>query len=291
MRSKFKDLGIGVGLRPSHYSHFLSGKPNSVSWVEVITENFLAWRDGTRIQPLKTLHTIRQNVPVALHGVSLSLGSASGLDKSYLLRLKQLAREVEPLWISDHLCWTGVDGSNLHDLLPLPYTEEAVAVVSRNISLVQEAIGQRILVENVSSYAEFTHSQMKEWEFLTEVSKRSDCGILLDVNNVYVSAYNHGFDPLEYLNGLPKERVGQIHLAGHSNNGGHLVDTHDAPVSEPVWDLFRWVTENYPAVSAMIERDANIPDWKILESELLRADRIRRSIHENAPVNRLSAAV
>lgn len=278
MFTEFKDRGIGVGLRPPHYSQFLSGKPESVSWVEVITENFLAWSNDQKIRPQQTLQNIRQNVPVALHGVSLSLGSVEPIDKTYLERFKNLIREIVPIWVSDHLCWTGAGGKNLHDLLPLPYTEEAIAVLSRNISTVQEFLGRRILVENVSSYIEFEHSEMKEWEFINEIVRRADCGILLDVNNVYVSSFNHGFDPLEYLNAIPKDRVGQIHLAGHSNNGTHLVDTHDAPISEPVWDLYRWVTENFPAVSTMIERDGNIPEWSMLEAELMRVKEIRSQL-------------
>jgi len=291
MLLEFKDRGIGVGLRPPHYPRFLNGKPNSVSWVEVITENFLPWSNETRIRPEQTLMKIRQNVPVALHGVSLSLGSVDPLSVTYLARLKQLAQTVEPIWISDHLCWTGTGDKNLHDLLPLPYTEEAISVLVRNISEVQKALGRRILVENVSSYAEFEHSEMKEWEFINEVVRRSDCGILLDVNNVFVSAFNHGFDPLEYLNAIPKDRVGQIHLAGHSNNGTHLVDTHDAPVSEPVWDLYRWVTENFPLVSTMIERDGKIPEWETLEAELLRAARIRSESNESHSTKRIAAVL
>lgn len=275
MFTEFKDRGIGVGLRPPHYSLFLEGKPSSVSWVEVITENFLSWSNEKRIGPEQTLLKIRQNVPVALHGVSLSLGSTDPVDKTYLNRFKSLIHEIDPIWVSDHLCWTGVGGKNLHDLLPLPYTEEAISVLVRNITAVQESLGRRILVENVSSYIEFDHSEMKEWEFINEIVRRADCGILLDVNNVFVSSFNHGFGPLEYLSAIPKDRVGQIHLAGHSNNGTHLVDTHDAPVTESVWDLYKWVTENFPSVSTMIERDGNIPEWQVLEAELNRAKQIR----------------
>lgn len=291
MKSEFKDLGVGVGLRPPHMSRFIKGKPETVSWVEVITENFLAWKDGSALQSQRTLQQVRQNVPIALHGVSLSAGSVDPLDKNYLIRLKELIRNVEPIWISDHLCWTGVGGTNLHDLLPLPYTEEAVSVAVKNISHVQEFLGRRMLIENVSSYVEFEHSEMKEWEFLTEVARRADCGILLDINNVYVSAFNHGFDPLDYLSALPKERIGQIHLAGHSHNGTHLVDTHDAPVSDQVWALYRWVTEHFPLVSTMIERDGNIPEWSDLEKELLRIGEIRRKVDEENSTRRLAASL
>lgn len=277
--SFFPDRGVGVGLRSEHWDLFEKGKPASVSWVEVISENFLDWAAGNATLAARNLEKVRRNVPVALHGVSLSLGSADSVDRDYLRRLQDLIDRIDPIVVSDHLCWTGVDGENLHDLLPLPYTEEVIAHVADKISQVQDFLGRRILVENVSSYAECSTSQMPEWEFLSAILERADCGLLLDVNNVYVAAKNHGFDPHVYLRALPKHRIGQIHLAGHSNNGSHLVDTHDAPICEDVWDLYRWTAQNLPSASVMVERDANIPAWEELELELLRAGKERGASH------------
>jgi uncharacterized protein len=203
-----------------------------------------------------------------LHGVSLSLGSADPLNEDYLARLRALVDRIEPAWVSDHLCWTGVDGVNLHDLLPLPYTEEVLNYLAARIDRVQGVLGRRILVENVSSYLTFAESQISEWEFVAELAKRADCGLLLDVNNVYVSSVNHGFDPLRYLDALPAERIGQIHLAGHSRQGGVLIDTHDHPVCPEVWALYRAAVERFGAVSTMIERDDHIPEFAELVAEL-----------------------
>jgi uncharacterized protein (UPF0276 family) len=255
--------GFGLGLRPAHYEALLSGSP-AVDWLEIVSENYLV--PGG--QPLDYLERIRARYPVVMHGVSLSIGSTDPLDRRYLAELKELAGRVEPAWISDHLCWTGVEGRNLHDLLPLPYTEEALAAVTRRVGEVQELLGRQILLENVSSYVSYRDSEMTEWEFLAEVARRADCAILLDINNIYVSAMNHGFDPASYLAGIPRERVRQFHLAGHSDREGHLIDTHDHPIAAPVWALYREAVGRFGPVPTMIERDDNIPELGVLVAEL-----------------------
>lgn len=277
-----------MGLRHAHFDVFLGKKYRAVSWVEALTENFLAWEDETYRRPFSVLEKIRQDLPVALHGVSLSIGSADRLNHSYLKRLKNLSERISPCWISDHLSWTGVDGQNLHDLLPLPYTEEAIRWIVEKILVVQEYLGRRILLENVSTYAEFEGAEMPEWDFLREIARRSGCGILLDVNNIYVSAKNHGFNPLTYLKAIPPESVGQIHLAGHTNKGTHLIDTHDAHVCDDVWDLYHWVARSFPVASTMVEWDDKIPEWEILEEEVIQAKTIWEE--ENAGRKTLSLA-
>lgn len=266
-------LGYGLGLRPAHYEEILNGDPG-VDWFEVVSENYMV--EGGK--PLYYLDRVRARYPVVMHGVSMSIGGADPLDRDYLQRLRALARRIEPAWISDHLCWTGFEGRQLHDLLPLPYTEEAVAHVADRVMQVQEYLGRRILLENVSSYVTYRHSVMSEWEFLRAVAERADCLILLDVNNVYVSAMNHGFDPEAYLDGIPPERVRQFHLAGHSHNGGIVVDTHDHDVPDPVWQLFAEAVRRFGRVSTMIERDADIPPLKELLAELSRARRVAEPI-------------
>ena len=261
--------GFGLGLRPDHYQALLDTSP-AVDWLEAITENYL--EPGG--QPLHLLERIRERFELVLHGVSLSIGSVDPPDAHYLAQVKQLADRIQPAWISDHLCWTGVNGTNLHDLLPLPYTEEALRLVVDHVGRVQDALGRQILLENVSSYLEYRQSEMSEWEFLRAVAERADCAILLDVNNVYVSSVNHGFDPLDYLRALPRPRIRQIHLAGHSDNGGHLIDTHDQPVCEAVWQLYGEAVRLFGAVPAMIERDDNIPPLAELLTELARARRV-----------------
>jgi uncharacterized protein (UPF0276 family) len=255
--------GFGLGLRPVHYEALLSGS-HAIDWLEIVSENYLV--PGG--QPLAYLERIRAEFPLVMHGVSLSIGSTDPLDRRYLSDLKELARRVEPAWISDHLCWTGVEGRNVHDLLPLPYTEEALAAVTARVGEVQDLLGRQILLENVSSYLSYRDSEMTEWEFLSEVARRADCAILLDVNNIYVSAVNHGFDPLDYLRGVPRERVRQFHLAGHSDMDGHLIDTHDHPIAAPVWALYREAVEHFGPVPTMIERDDNIPELGELVAEL-----------------------
>jgi uncharacterized protein (UPF0276 family) len=267
------ELGFGLGLRTEHYGEIFDGRP-AVDWFEAVTENYLV--AGGR--PLYNLMRVRERFPVALHGVSLSIGSTGPLDLAYLAQLKTLAARVRPVWISDHLCWTGVNGKNLHDLLPLPYTEEALAHVVARVRAVQEILGQRILLENVSSYLAFQESRMTEWEFLSAVATQADCLLLLDVNNVYVSSVNHEFDPITYLDAIPAERVQQIHLAGHESHGEYLIDTHDQPVPDAVWSLYTEALKRFGVVPTMIERDANIPPLAELEAEL----RIARRLAERA---------
>jgi uncharacterized protein (UPF0276 family) len=261
-----KSPGFGLGLRPVHYPDFLR-EPQAVDWLEIISENYMV--PGGK--PLAMLDAIRQNYPMAMHGVSLSIGSTDGLDADYLAELKALVRHVEPLWVSDHLCWTGVHGRNAHDLLPLPYSEEALKLVVQHVKQVQDVLGQRILLENVSSYLEYRASEMSEWEFLRQVAEQADCLLLLDVNNIYVSSINHGFNALEFLQYLPAGRVQQMHLAGHSDHGDYIVDTHDHPVAEPVWELYRQACAQFGDVATMIERDDNIPELGELITELDRA--------------------
>jgi uncharacterized protein (UPF0276 family) len=239
-------------------------EPHAIDWLEIITENYLV--PGGK--PLHFLERIRRRFPLVMHGVSLSIGSTDPIDRDYLAQVRALAKRIEPHWISDHLCWTGIEGRNLHDLLPLPYTEEALAAVVERVGQVQDALGRQILLENVSSYLTYRASDMSEWEFLREVAERADCAILLDINNIYVSSVNHGFDPLTYLQAIPGERVRQFHLAGHSDLGGHLIDTHDHPIVEPVWDLYCAAVAQFGAVPTMIERDDNIPALSELVAEL-----------------------
>ncbi len=261
--------GFGLGLRPPHYEAILN-EPHNIDWLEVVTENYLV--PGGK--PLHYLDRIRADFPVAMHGVSLSIGSTDPLDRAYLAQVRALADRIEPSWISDHLCWTGVEGLNVHDLLPLPYTEEALRAVVGRLGEVQDALGRRLLLENVSSYLTYRASDMTEWEFLREVAQRADCDILLDINNIYVSSVNHRFDPSTYLQAMPKARVRQFHLAGHSDMGGHLIDTHDQPIVAPVWDLYREAVLRFGAVPTMIERDDNIPALGELVAELDLARRI-----------------
>ena len=255
--------GFGLGLRKPHYADFLETDV-PVDFVEVISENFMV--AGGR--PRHILRKVRERHPVALHGVSLSVGSAHGIDADYLVRLRALVDEVEPLFVSDHLSWSRVPGFNSHDLLPLPYTAEALDVVCANLGRAQDALGRTMLIENPSSYLAFAQSEMAEWEFLKAVSDRTGCGLLLDVNNIHVSAVNHGFDPAAYVAGLPLDRVRQIHLAGPSQGETLLIDTHDKPVPPPVWALFAHVMDRVGPVAVMIERDDDIPPLGDLLEEL-----------------------
>lgn len=264
-------LGFGLGLRKEHYLEILDSRP-PVDWFEILSENYMV--EGGK--PLHYLERIRADYPMVMHGVSLSIGSSDPLDRSYLEALRSLAERVEPAWISDHLCWTGVGGHNYHDLLPLPYTEQAIEHVAGRVRQVQDFLGRQILLENLSSYVIFRDSAMSEWEFLSAVCEAADCLILLDVNNIFVSAVNHGFDPLEYIRGVPSERVWQVHLAGHTRNesGKILIDTHDQPVRDEVWSLFEAAARHLGPVSTMIERDDNIPPLGELLDELGAARRI-----------------
>ena len=258
-----QNLGFGLGLRTVHYEDILATRPH-VDWFEALSENYMV--PGGK--PLYYLDRIRADYPIVLHGVSMSIGSADPLDLEYLKELKALADRVEPVWMSDHLCWTGIATRNMHDLLPLPYTREAVNHVAGRISQVQEYLGRQILIENVSSYVNFEQSEMTEWEFLREIAERADCLLLFDVNNVYVSGFNHGFDPREYIDALPSERIQQIHLAGHTNCGTHIIDTHDAAIIDEVWKLYSYTIEAFGPVSTMIERDDHIPELDVLVAEL-----------------------
>jgi uncharacterized protein (UPF0276 family) len=258
-------LGYGLGLRKEHYETVLAERP-AVDWFEIISENYMV--EGGK--PLDYLSRIREHYPMVMHGVSLSIGSTEPLDFDYLKRLKALIQRVQPAWFSDHLCWTGVHGVNLHDLMPLPYTEETLQHVADRVSRVQDYMGRRMLLENVSSYVSFSASQMSEWEFLCAVAERADCLILLDINNIHVSAFNHNFDPCSYLAAMPGERVWQIHLAGHTRENNLLIDTHDHPVAEPVFELYAAAVQKFGRLSTMIERDDNIPPLSELLAELER---------------------
>jgi uncharacterized protein len=271
-------LGYGLGVRPQHYDELLGDYAGSVAWLEALTENYLV--PGGK--PLHYLARLRERYPIVFHGVSLSIGGVDPLDEDYLNDVRALIDRFEPAWVSDHLCWTGVDGVNLHDLMPLPFTECAVRHVAARVEHVQERLGRRLALENVSSYVSFVQADMAEWEFLREVAQRADCLLLLDVNNIYVSSVNHGFDPLAYLHGVPIERVQQFHLAGHREQDGYLIDTHDAPVSDEVWRLFRAAVDRFGPLSTMIERDDNIPDLGTLLAELDHARRIGAANEEAA---------
>ena len=255
--------GFGLGLRRPHYAEFLE-RDVPVDFVEIISENFMV--DGGR--PLATLDAIRERYPVAMHGVSMSIGSAAGLNRDYLKRLKALADRVRPLWVSDHLCWTGVGGHNSHDLLPLPYSEESLDTVCSNIAIAQDALGRPMLFENPSSYVQFADAGLTEWEFLAEMCRRTGCFLLLDVNNIFVSSRNHRFDASAYLTSIPTDRVRQIHLAGHSQGETMLIDTHDHPVAPDVWSLYEAASRRFGPVATMIERDDDIPPLEDLLQEL-----------------------
>ena len=262
-------LGFGLGLRPDHYPYIEEHRPD-IDWFEILSENYMV--PGGK--PLAHLDRIRADYPVVMHGVSLSIGSTDPLDEDYLDALAALAERAQPEWISDHLCWTRVDHTNSHDLLPLPYNETVVDHVAGRIRQVQDRLGRRILIENLSSYVTYHASEMSEWEFLDEIACRADCLILLDINNIFVSAHNHHFDPMDYILGISPERVMQFHLAGHSHSGPLIVDTHDHPVCDPVWALYKAALRHFGPVSTMIERDDNIPPFPELREELRIAERI-----------------
>ena len=270
------NLGFGLGLRATHYEAIFDTKP-ALDWFDIISENYMV--SGGR--PLANLTRIRNDYPMAMHGVSLSIGSSDPLNIEYLRDLKKLSNRIEPAFISDHLCWTGIAGKNLHDLMPIPYTEEAITHVVDRVRQVQDFLGRQILLENVSSYVTFAQSEMSEWAFLSAIAERADCHILLDINNIFVSAFNHGFEPIEYIEGIPVDRVRQFHLAGHENRGDIIIDTHDAPVIDPVWDLYAKACARFGPVSTMIERDDNIPPLEALLTELDHARQIASAVALN----------
>lgn len=256
-------VAFGLGLRPPFYAEAAAGAVRA-DWFELITENFMVPGGN----PLRVLDAVRSHYPVALHGVSMNLGGTDPLDDGYLAELSQLARRAEPLWISDHLCWTRHGGHHLHDLLPLPFTDEAIEHVAARVRQVQERLGRQILIENVTSYAQLACSTMQEWEFLAAVAERADCFVLLDLNNVIVSAHNHGFDPRSYLQGIPPARVRQFHLAGHSSSGALRIDTHDHSVDGEVWQLYAQAVRRFGEVPTILERDDRIPPLPDLLEEL-----------------------
>lgn len=260
------NLGLGVGLRTVHFSHILKQQPD-VDWFEIISENFI----DSQGRPRYVLEQIAERYPIVMHGVSMSIGSTDPLNFDYLGKLRRLSAEVGALWISDHLCWTGVASRNSHDLLPVPLNEETLKHVVERIRIVQDFLERPLVLENPSSYVTFADSTISEWEFLTRMAEDADCGLLLDVNNVYVSSVNHDFDPVEYVESVPHERVVQCHLAGHTNCGTHLIDTHDGKVIDPVWDLYRRAHELTGGVSTLLEWDASIPPFEVVHDEVLKA--------------------
>ncbi len=267
------DLGIGIGLRTTHFGEILAGSP-AVDWFEVLSENFL----DTGGRPGYVLDRVAERYPVALHGVSLSIGSTDPLDRAYLRKLKALARRTRARWVSDHLCWTGVLGRNTHDLLPLPYDEETLRHVTGRVKQVQDALERPLVLENPSTYLAFARSTMPEWEFLARLCDGSDCGLLLDVNNVYVSGFNHGFDPCRYVDAIPADRVVQVHLAGHTNHGTHILDTHDGPAIDAVWDLYARLCARTGPVSTLFEWDASIPPLAAVRAEAEKARPLRAAV-------------
>jgi uncharacterized protein (UPF0276 family) len=272
-RWNLKDLGVGVGLRTVHFGHILDTTPQ-VDWFEVLSENFM----DTGGRPLHVLDQVVERYPVALHGVSLSIGSTDPLDRDYLRKLKGLARRTKAHWVSDHLCWTGVAGRNVHDLLPMPYTEEALRHTIARVRDVSDFLERPLVLENPSSYVEFAASTMPEWEFLARLAEEADCGLLLDVNNVYVSAFNHRFDARTYIDAIPADRVVQYHLAGHTNKGTHIIDTHSDHAVPGVWELYRRSVARTGLVATLYEWDDDIPSFEVMHAEALKAAAIRHEV-------------
>ena len=260
------NLGLGLGLRSQHFSHILEHKP-AVDWFEVISENFM----DSYGRPRHVLRQIVEHYPVVMHGVSLSIGSTDPLNFTYLQRLKMLAEEIQPAWVSDHLCWTGVLSVNSHDLLPVPLNEESLQHVCERILRVQDFMQRPLIIENPSTYATFKHSDIPEWAFLKYMTEKTGCGLLLDVNNVYVSSFNNDFDPVEYIEGIPHDRVVQMHLAGHENCGNYIIDTHDRMVTTQVWQLFQLAWQRTGGTSTLLEWDGNIPAFEVCFAELMKA--------------------
>ncbi len=254
---------FGLGLRTDHFQDVLDTRPN-LDFLEVVSENFMVGGG----KPKHYLHAIREHYAMAMHGVSLSIGSTDPLNYDYLRQLKVLANDLQPMWISDHLCWTGASQTNSHDLLPMPYSEVALQHIADRVSEVQDFLGRQILLENVSSYVTFKASEMSEWDFVNEIARRADCHILLDINNIYVSARNHGFCASSYLNNIDADRVRQFHLAGHTDYGDYVIDTHDHEIADPVWALYTDALTRFGPIATMIERDDNIPPLPELLAEL-----------------------
>jgi uncharacterized protein (UPF0276 family) len=275
-RLDLPDLGLGLGLRSKHFNHILEHEPE-VNWFEVISENFM----DSYGRPRYLLHQIVERYPVVMHGVSLSIGSTDPLNFEYLKQLKELADEVKPAWISDHLCWTGVLSVNSHDLLPLPYHEESLGHVCERIRIVQDYLERPLVLENPSTYASFQHSTITEWDFLRAMAETTDCGLLLDVNNVYVSAFNNDFDPVEYIEALPHDRIVQMHLAGHQHCGSHIIDTHDRAVTDNVWQLFQLAWQRTGGTSTLLEWDGNIPPFEEYHAELMKAHNFMSEVMPN----------
>lgn len=267
-RLGYPNLGFGVGLRTTHFAEILASWP-PVDWFEIISENFL----DSHGRPIYVLEQVAERYPIVMHGVSLSIGSSDPLNFEYLGKLKSLAKRVRAHWISDHICWTGVNGWNTHDLLPIPFHEESLRHVAERVRIVQDYLAQPLILENPSSYVEFTSSTMTEREFIVRLAEETGCGLLLDVNNVFVSAFNHDFDPVEYIESIPADRVVQMHLAGHTDCGTHRIDTHDGPVIDPVWELYRIAQSRTDGVSTLLEWDARIPDFPTVHAEVLKARR------------------
>ncbi len=269
-RWSFPDLGVGVGLRTVHYAHILETKP-AVDFFEILSENYL----DTGGRPLWVLDQVAERYPIVMHGVSMSIGSTDPLDREYLRKLKALADRTRAHWVSDHLCWTGVSGRNTHDLLPMPLTEKALRHVAGRVRTVSDILGRPLMLENASTYAEFAASSIPEWEFFGRLMEEADCGMLLDVNNVYVSAFNHGFDPKAYLDAIDPSRVTQYHLAGHTNKGTHIIDTHSDHMIQAGWDLYRHSVTRTGNVSTLYEWDADIPEFSVVHAEALKARAFR----------------
>jgi uncharacterized protein (UPF0276 family) len=265
-RWNYPDLGLGVGLRTAHFAHILAKRPE-IGFFEVLTENFL----DTCGRPIYILDQIAERYPLVMHGVSLSIGSTDSLDLEYLRKVKDLARRTRAVWVSDHVCWTGVLGRNTHDLLPLPYTEASLRHTVARVRTVQDFLERPLVLENPSTYLEFTPSAMTEWGFVARLAEEADCGLLFDVNNVYVSAFNHRYDPRAYIDAIPAERVCQYHLAGHTHKGTHILDTHSDHVVDPVWELFGHTVRHVGLRATLLEWDASIPPFEVVHAEVLKA--------------------
>jgi uncharacterized protein len=269
-RWNLPDLGFGIGLRTVHYNHILANWPK-IDWFEILSENYM----DTGGRPMYVAEQVAERYPVVLHGVSMSVGSTDPLNMEFLRKLKALAARVKPHWISDHLCWTGVHGLNTHDLLPMPYTDESMKYTIERVKQISEYLERPLVLENPSTYLEFAASTWTEWDFLATLAEQADCGILLDVNNVYVSSYNHGFDPYKYIDRIPADRVTQYHLAGHTNKGTHILDTHSDHVIDKVWDLYRYAYGKTGGVATLLEWDEAIPSFEVVHAEALKAKQYR----------------